>query len=402
MSALAKKAIADHLFPGCRIEVLHHQPHGDTQVWELFLGHESYAPGSPRIRYDTRYDLASLTKVVATTGVAMALHSRGQLDLDAKVQSLIPAFQGPQKNKVRLRHLLTHSSGLPAWKPFYKTLKGKKAYLDAICKTQLETTPGTRYRYSDLGMILLGFCLEKIGEAPLDQLATKLVFDPLEMENTRFGPLPAGIPVAATEDVPERGGVLHGVVHDENANALGGVAGHAGLFSTGGDLIQYLQCLMDGGRWKGKRVFAEETVRLFTQRAHVVKHSSRALGFDTAHPGSIAGRFCGEGTIIHTGFTGTSIFVDFKKGIAVVCLTNRVHPTRKRKGIRAFRTKLHELVEKGYQPLLGFLQPHPEIGHERIDSKACVKQEPRDEERHPSQRGEVWHRDAGRSLPTRV
>ena len=343
---LAKAAIADHLFPGCSIEVLHHRPQGDNHPIELVLGHETYAPNSPEIRRDTRYDLASLTKVVATTGIAMALHSQGRLDLDAPVSRWIPAFRGPKRDKVRLRHLLTHSSGLPAWKPFYKTLEGKQAYLDAICRTPLETIPGSRYRYSDLGMILFGFCLEKIGGAPLDQLASELVFVPLDMRHTRFGPLPPEIAgVAATEDVPDRGGVLRGVVHDENAYAMGGIAGHAGLFSTADDLMHYLQCLLEAGRWKGKQVFSKVTVRLFIRRAHVVKGSSRALGFDTAHPGSIAGRYASTGSILHTGFTGTSILVDFHKGIAVVILTNRVHPTRKRKGIRAFRTQVHDLVE---------------------------------------------------------
>jgi CubicO group peptidase (beta-lactamase class C family) len=346
INALAGEAITTHLFPGCSIEVLHLNPQGNSKLFEFFLGHESYASNSHKIRFDTRYDLASLTKVIATTGVAMALHSQGKLNLDTPINKLIPPFYGPQKNKVNLRHLLTHSSGLPAWKPFYKTLKGKDAFKAAICKTPLEAEPGTRYRYSDLGMILLGFCLEKIGRDSLDQLAKKLVFDPLGMKHTSFGPLPLEITaIAATENVPERGGVLRGVVHDENANAMGGVAGHAGLFSTGGDILQYLQCLLEKGQWKGKQVFSEKSIQLFTHRANLLHGSSRALGFDTAHPGSIAGRFASKETIIHTGFTGTSILVDFQKRKAVVCLSNRVHPSRKRKGIRRFRIKLHEIVE---------------------------------------------------------
>ncbi len=345
LASLANKAIQERLFPGCQISVLRATPQGQWALSLLTLGHEAYAPGSARIRYDTRYDLASLTKVVATTGVAMALHSRHRLDLDTPVSHLIPAFRGPLRDQVRLKHLLTHSSGLPAWKPLYKTHKGKQAYLAAICATPLESKPGTRYRYSDLGMILMGFCLEKTGGKPLDRLAQELVFEPLEMRMTRFGPLPAGLPVAATENVPWRGGVLRGVVHDENANAMGGVAGHAGLFSTAGDLMHYLQCLYWGGMWGKKRVFAEETVRLFTRRAGIVPGSSRALGFDTAHKGSIAGSFASPGTIIHTGFTGTSILVDFDNKVMVVCLTNRVHPTRKRKGIQAFRRRVHELAD---------------------------------------------------------
>jgi len=346
VAALVESAIADRVFPGCQIVV---RQRGKTLLARAY-GRETYASDAAAITLDTRYDLASLTKVVATTGVAMALYAQRKLDLDADVTALVPEFVAGKTAKVTSRNLLTHTSGLPAWKPIYKQAKSPEQARALVLATALETEPGSRYKYSDLGMILFGIWLERKTGKSLDTLARELVFEPLAMSHTRFGPLPDTIPAAPTEVVPERGGLVHRKVHDENANALGGVAGHAGLFSTATDVATYAEAVRTG-----EKPFDAATTSLFTHRANVVPGSSRALGFDTQARRSSAGRMLSARAFGHTGFTGTSLWVDPARSLVVVCLTNRVHPTRKGRGIARFRRRLHDriaqtLASEGHRP----------------------------------------------------
>lgn len=333
-------AIRRRVFPGCQIVVMRR----NGIVLDAAYGHETYDRGARRVTRSTRYDLASLTKVVCTTAVAMALDTAGKLRLDAPVKDLVPAFRGGNRDGVTVRQLLTHSSGLTGWKPLYKSADTRDEVVAAIMREPLEYEPGRSMEYSDLGFILLGVCLERAGGAPLDDLARELVFEPLRMTATSFGPIPSSVAVAPTEVDPRRGGLVHRVVHDENAAAMGGVAGHAGLFSTARDVARFVRCVLAGGRLGGAQPFSRSVTELYTARAGIVIDSSRALGFDTPYPNSHAGRLMSPRSIGHTGFTGTSMQGDKSRDLVVVCLTNRVHPVRDNKQIKSFRRGLHDLV----------------------------------------------------------
>ncbi len=332
-------SIGQKTFPGCQIVVARR----NAIVLNQAYGTETYAEDSARISRATRYDLASLTKIVATTPVAMVLHSNGSLRLDAKAADILPSFRGSAFQDVTIEQLLTHSAGFPGWLPLYKGARGRDAILDKILSQPKAYEPGARWAYSDLGFIMLGVTLEQLGGATLDRLAEKLVFAPLRMRATSFGPLPDTVAVAPTEIMPGRG-LVHRTVHDENSEAFGGVAGHAGLFSTAADVARLGRCILAGGILDGVRVFDRRTVDLFAKRTSKVLGSNRALGFETPSPQSSAGRLMSKNSIGHTGFTGTSIWMDRARDLLIVCLTNRVHPTRANHRVQAFRRALHNLV----------------------------------------------------------
>jgi serine-type D-Ala-D-Ala carboxypeptidase len=281
----------------------------------------------------TVYDLASLTKVVALTTLAMMAVDRGRLALDEPVRGVVPRFAGPGKEGVTLRHLLTHSSGLPAHRPLWREAARPDSALALALATPLDTAPGLRTVYSDLGAIALGVAVETALGDRLDRLADRLLFGPLRMRDTRFRPPGSWRRrVAPTELDPWRGRIVRGEVHDENAARLGGVSGHAGLFGSAADLLAFGEWLLD--RWRGVPAARTtprvrlETVREFTRHQQLVPGSSRALGWDTPSSGSSAGTRLGPRSFGHTGFTGTSIWIDPDRDLVVVLLTNRVHPTR--------------------------------------------------------------------------
>jgi len=294
---------------------------------------------------------------VATTTVAMALVDEGRLDLDAAVHRFIPAFNGGAKDRVTVRQLLGHSGGVLWWAPLYQELQGPRAYLERIAAMDLVYAPGTKSVYSDLGVILLGAVLERVGGEPFEGLVRSRVLDPLSMSHTTFRPDPAlRDHIAPTERDPWRGRVLCGEVHDENAFALGGIAPHAGLFGTAGDLARFAQMLLNGGTLDGRRVVEADTVRSFTTRP-LVPGSTRALGWDTpgdgkghrssvpGEPGySTAGSLFSARSFGHTGFTGTSLWVDPERDLFVVLLTNRVHPTRENRKISRVRSRVADAV----------------------------------------------------------
>ncbi len=309
------------------------------------FGRLSYGPDAPRVTAETLYDLASLTKVVATTTMAMILVDEGWLRLDQPVQELLPGFRGPGKELVTVRHLLTHSAGLPATAQLYKEIRGKAAYLERIQAMDLEYPPGSRSIYSDLGMILLGEILERATGQPLDAFVRERVFEPLRMRHTLFRPPAALWPrIAPTEDDPWRRRVVQGEVHDENAFALGGVAPHAGLFGTAGDLSRFARMILNGGVLDHHRIVSRETAELFTRRAGI-PGSDRALGWDAkSAEGSSAGTLFGPRSFGHTGFTGTSLWIDPERQLYVILLTNRVHPTRENNLIREVRPAVADAV----------------------------------------------------------
>jgi len=315
------------------------------------FGRLTYEADAPPVTAGTLYDLASLTKVVATTTMAMILVDEGRLDLDQRVQELVPGFRGPGKEAVTVRHLLTHSSGLPAIVPLYQEVQGWEAFRERIEALDLDYPTGSRSVYSDPGIILLGEILEQAAGQPLEAFVRERIFAPLGMRDTLFQP-PAELRprIAPTEFDPWRGRLIQGEVHDENAFAMGGVAPHAGLFGTAGDLARCAQMLLNGGVLDGQRIVSRETVDLFTRRAGI-PGSDRALGWDTkSAEGSSAGTLFSPRSFGHTGFTGTSIWIDPDRELYVILLTNRVHPTRENNLIREVRPAVADAVVRALTP----------------------------------------------------
>jgi CubicO group peptidase (beta-lactamase class C family) len=311
------------------------------------------------------YDLASLTKVVATTTLAMLAVSESRLDLDAPVQRYLPEFRGAGKERVTIRHLLTHSSGLRADRPLWRETPNADLALRLVNATPLDTLPGVRMVYSDLGAIVLGEVIERIYHDRLDRLARRRIFAPLGMISTRFRPPASWLPrIAPTEyDTAWRKRIVRAEVHDEKAAWLGGVAGHAGLFGSAEDLLAFGEWLVgqtqrreDAKTQSGQQstvpcVLASlrlcvlpSVARDFTRRQNLVPGSSRALGWDTPSPNSSAGTRLDSTSFGHTGFTGTSIWMDPTRELVIVLLTNRVHPTRNNPRVGPLRIAVADLV----------------------------------------------------------
>jgi CubicO group peptidase (beta-lactamase class C family) len=308
------------------------------------FGRLSYAAHSPNVEKDTLYDLASLTKVIVTTTLAMILVDEGRLALEAFVADILPGFRGARRDHVRVWHLLAHASGLPEWAPLHLEAQGSLAYLERIESMDLTFEPGTKSVYSDLGVILLGEVLERISGETLDVAARRRVLDPLEMRETLFQPSSDLRPrIAPTEEDPWRRRLIWGEVHDENAFAMGGVAPHAGLFGTALDLARFGQMLVSHG---AGMPLSRETLERFTARVGI-PGSSRALGWDTPSEGSSAGRLLSPRSFGHTGFTGTSLWVDPSRDMFVLLLTNRVHPTRENALIGEVRPAVADAVVRG-------------------------------------------------------
>jgi CubicO group peptidase (beta-lactamase class C family) len=297
-----------------------------ASVWQKGFGKLSWGQsGTPVSAERTIYDLASLTKVVGTTSALMVLYDEGKIHLDDPVSQYIPTFVGGAKDRVTLRMLLEHRSGLPAGRDLWRMAHTPAEAREAVISTPLGCEPGRCYEYSDLGADMLGFVVEAVSGKGLDEFLEERVFQPLGMTDTHFHPSDSlRARIAPTETSPPRGYPLRGEVHDETAYALGGVAGHAGLFSTAADLAVFAQTMLDGGEYDGVRIFADSTVALFTKRAA----GTRALGWDTCGGSGSCGQYLGEDAYGHTGFTGTSLWIDPEREMFVVLLTNRVHDAR--------------------------------------------------------------------------
>jgi CubicO group peptidase (beta-lactamase class C family) len=285
-----------------------------------------YAAGAPTADPTTIYDLASLTKVVATTTAAMILEEEGKLDLSRTVQSYLPEFDAPDKAPITVRMLLSHRGGLEAFAPLWRDTKGRAEYLTQINTRPLRGAPGTLVVYSDWDFVLMGLIIERITGTTLDAFTAARVFGPLGMSSTRFTPdttdaaLMNRVVYTALDTLR---GQLHGSVHDPNAWALGGVAGHAGLFGSARDLAVFAQMLLNGGTYAGTRIVKPATVARWTSSQDPA--SSRALGWDSPSAVSSAGRYFSPRSFGHTGYTGTSLWVDPERGLFVVLLMNRVN-----------------------------------------------------------------------------
>ncbi len=288
------------------------------------------------------YDLASLTKVVATTTAIMVLYDAGKVDIDAPVSRYLPDFSGGLRDQVTVRHLLTHRAGLPAGRELWRIAKTPAEARAAVLASPIQCAPGNCYEYSDLGADLLGFVAEAASGQTLDAFLERSVFAKLGMTDTHFRPeAMSSARTAPTEIAPPRGYPLRGEVHDENAYALGGVAGHAGLFSTAEDLSVFAQMLLDGGVYNGVRVVSDSAVALFTKRAA----GHRALGWDTCAGGAGCGQYMSERAFGHTGFTGTSLWIDPDRQMFVILLTNRVHAARARRPSKVIADVRNDLAD---------------------------------------------------------
>lgn len=310
-------------------------------------GTTDWAPGSEPVTDSSLFDVASLTKVIATTPAAMLLEEAGQLDLDRPVHFYVPELTARPKAVITSRMLLTHSAGFEAGAPLYRKFRGRTQYLQQINRRPLAYTPGTGETYSDWDMIVLQAVIERISKQSLDAFVAQRVFAPLGMRDTRFTPniLDPQLRrrIVATEIDPARGGLLRGVVDDRNAWALGGIAGHAGLFASARDLAIFAQMLLAGGAYRGRQLLRPETLARWTARQ--TARSSRALGWDTPAPGASSGHYFSPRSFGHTGYTGTSMWLDPERGVFVVLLMNRINSRGSGEGHLAVRRAVSDAVE---------------------------------------------------------
>jgi|Deesub1362B_J571_1020462.scaffolds.fasta_scaffold00606_19 CubicO group peptidase (beta-lactamase class C family) len=327
-----KEGIKQGTFPGAVVLIMKSG---------IIVKHRSYGlamavPTRRKMFPSTIFDLASLTKVVVTVPLALILVELGVWTLKDPIGRFISELKGEWARKITIWHLLTHTSGFPPWAALYSQGRGKEEILELICTNKWPLVspvcgPGERVIYSDLGYILCGAAIEKATGSRLDSLAAELIFDPLGMRDTLFNP-PKDLRdrIAATEDDPRRGGVLVGIVHDENAWAMGGVSGHAGLFSTALDLAIYAQMLLNHGHYGSKMVLSPNSVRLMTSLQTEGMNERRGLGWLIQGKSAVsAGDLLSDKAFGHTGFTGTSLWIDPEDELVIVLLTNRVHPSRK-------------------------------------------------------------------------
>lgn len=340
---LLAQAVDARVTPGAVLEA--GSPDGASIVEAA--GRLTYAADAPAAGPDTIYDLASLTKVIATGTLAMRHAAAGTLPLDGRVAARVPGFSGGGRDEVTVADLLAHAAGLPAHRPYYRRIAGRPAYAAAIATEPLAYAPRARHEYTDLGFILLGLLLEDAGQRALAAQFDAWRDEALPGADVRFGaPGERRNRVAPTEAEPWRGRVLAGHVHDANAAALGGTAGHAGLFGTAGAVGAFARWFL--GLWLGRagasaEVPAAMAARFATQG--VVPGSSRALAWDTMRPTSSCGPRLSSSAIGHTGFTGTSLWIDPVRRLYVVLLTNRVHPHGgDADAIRALRIAVHDAV----------------------------------------------------------
>jgi len=337
------EAIEDGAFPGTVVLVSKEA----KIIYENAFGYLTYDDTSAVVSTKTIYDIASLTKVIVTTTAVMICYDRKLFNLDDSVAKFLSGFGTNSKEIITIKNLLLHNSGLPAYRRFYDRYNSAEEVVGKIYSTEIAYKTGTKTVYSDLGMMILGKVIEKVTERKLDQFCEEEIFRPLQMNCTFYNP-PDSLKyrIAPTEyDNYWRNRLVWGTVHDENSALLDGVAGHAGLFSKAEDLSHLIQMLINGGTYNGIQLINAETIQLFTKRfSH---QSTRALGWDTkSSTRSSAGELFDITSFGHTGFTGTSIWVDPTRELFVIFLTNRVHPTRNNKKLYKVRPALHNAIMK--------------------------------------------------------
>jgi CubicO group peptidase (beta-lactamase class C family) len=367
--SLVREAIAQRAFPAASIAVTHAGKLLALKAFGKFVYEEDPEGAPPLSRrslagqggdFDsattsTLFDLASLTKVISTTTVAMILYERGVLELDAPISGTVPEFvtHDARRHDVTFRMLLTHSSGLPAYEKLFLTARDANALLHVALATELTADPGIRAEYSDIGFILLGLALERLAGESLDIFCQREIFGPSGMSNTTFNPpreLRAKIPPTADEREQSvsstksgstfRNRIVQGEVQDENAFVLGGVAAHAGLFSTAEDVALFAHLMLSGGA----PILRPETIQLFTRRESTPAGTSRALGWDTPSSPSQSGKHFGPHCYGHLGYTGTSLWIDPDRQLSITLLTNRTWPDCSNQAIKQVRPKIHDAI----------------------------------------------------------
>lgn len=307
-----------------------------TSADVLFLASRGLAQQVPEqrpMRDDTIFDLASLTKVVCTTTLVAQLIDEGRLALGAPIGDVLEELRGDPKGDITIEQLLTHTAGLPAHRRFWETCSGRDAVLEAVFAEPLQCGPGTKRVYSDLGFILLGACVERVAGRRLDVAARERIFGPLGMKQTTFCPPQRLHPrCAATEIRPGAEEPLVGTVHDENAAAMGGVAGHAGLFSTAADLAVFCRMMLSGGALGGVVILSPAAMQMLFTRDLGSAAGERWRGWGGIDPRGDDRDMFSPSAFGHTGFTGTSLWIDPEQDCFVICLTNAVHPKRGERG----------------------------------------------------------------------
>ena len=339
---ILRKAVADRAFPAASIAVTRQ---GKLIALRAF-GQFTYEPHSAAVTPESVFDLASVSKAIATTSMAMLLYQRGLLDLEAPVAAIVPEFAAsdPTKNRrdVTLRMLLAHSSGLPAYEKLFLRVHTRGELLAAAFTTPLTAEPEARAEYSDIGFIILGIALERIADEPLDRFCRREVFGPLGMAQTAFNP-PASwrdsIPPTA-DDRSFRHRIIQGEVQDENASVLGGVAGHAGLFASAQDIALFANAILTGGA----PILRPETLALFTRRESEPAGTSRALGWDTPSSPSQSGKYFSATSFGHLGYTGTSLWLDPERQLSITLLANRTWPDCSNQAIKHVRPSFHDAI----------------------------------------------------------
>ncbi len=337
---ILQEAILGHAFPSASVAVTHR---GRLESLKA-IGRFTFETASPEVTPDSIFDLASVSKALATTSMAMILYERGWLDLETPVFEAVPEFGGEdqRRRKVTLRHLLAHSSGLPAYEKLFLRTRTREELLMAAFVTPLVAEPGTRAEYSDIGFITLGVALERIAHETIDRFCQREVFGPLAMMHTAFRPPAAWrtATVPTADDRCFRHRIIQGEVQDENASVLGGVAGHAGLFSTASEVAMFANALLDGKQPR----FRRETMALFTGRQSSPPGTSRALGWDTPSAPSQSGKYFSASSFGHLGYTGTSLWIDPERQISITLLTNRTWPDCSPQAIKRVRPAFHDAV----------------------------------------------------------
>ena len=327
IDSLAMKGIEAKAYPGCQIAVMHK----GRLVFSRSYGQLSYDPEADSVDSRTIYDLASLTKVTATTLAMMKLVDGGRVKLDDPLSRYLPYLKGTDKERITIRETMSHYARFKAFDSYWQTTTDRDSILQLIANSKL--IDAQKYLYSDLGFILLSDLVEKVSGMPLDMYVNRHFYQPMGLTNTCFLPLQNGIDIEriAPTEVDDNRGLIRGEVHDPNAHAMGGVSGHAGLFSTAEEVAKIMQMLLNGGELDGHRYLSNETVTTFTSRHYADRGNRRALGFDkpTLNPqqGATAAPEASQASYGHTGFTGTMLWVDPEQDLVYVFLSNRVHPT---------------------------------------------------------------------------
>jgi CubicO group peptidase (beta-lactamase class C family) len=343
--AILQQAVVDRAFPCASAAVT---ATGKLVALKAF-GHFTYDADAPTAQADTVFDLASVSKVVATTTMAILLYQRGLLDIEMPVIGVVPEFASDdsgtldsRRGEITFRMLLAHTSGLPAHLPLYERARTREELVALAAKTSLTADPGMRVEYSDIGFIVLGEALTRLADEGLDTFCQREIFGPLGMAHTGFKPLTEQRPSIppTVNDQSFRHRVVQGEVNDENASVMGGVASHAGLFAPAEDVALFAQTMLNGGG----PVLRPVSIRHFTRRESLPPGTSRALGWDTPSPPSQAGQYFSQASFGHLGYTGTSLWIDPERQISITLLTNRTWPDGRSKTIQQVRPRFHDAV----------------------------------------------------------